>query len=145
MRHTPILLSLQATSTHDGEPDEAIQLLTSGELIPLEGGYQIDYQEQLDETTPPTQVRLSMQNGAVSIVRQGDYETNMIFCQGQRFETQYHSPMGVMDMAIYCTKVHYSVRTQGGEVQLQYQLDLNGQYTSMHQLEMRFAVKDHAQ
>lgn len=142
MPGTPILLSLHASSSVEGEQGEAIQLLTTGEWARQDGADLIRYEEALDESASPTQVQLSLQDGAVTMQRNGSYETNMVFRKGQRYESQYTTPFGTMEMAIFCTKVNYAIKEHGGTLQLQYQLDLNGQYASMHQMEMRFAVKD---
>ncbi len=141
MSSTPILLSLQATASLEGDPSEAMQLLTSGELETLPDGYVLRYEETLDEDAPPTQVQLSLQKGVVSMLRHGAYETNMVFRKGQRYESQYLTPQGAMELAIFPTKVDFQVDPQGGKLRLQYQLDLNGQFAAMHDLDLRFAVK----
>ena len=145
MPGTEVLLSLHASASVGGEQGETIQLLTTGEWTCQDGAHMIRYEEALDEGSSGTQVLLSLQDGGVTMLRQGAYETNMVFRKGQRYESQYTTPFGTMEMAIFCTKVAYSVQQQGGTLQLQYQLDLNGPYASMHQMEMRFAVKEHDQ
>lgn len=145
MPGTEILLSLHASASVEGEQGEAIQLLTTGEWTHEKGIDLIRYEEALEDGGNRTQVLLSLQDGGVTMLRQGAYETNMVFRKGQRYESQYTTPFGTMEMAIFCTKVNYSIREQGGALRLHYQLDLNGQYASMHQMEMRFAVKEHDQ
>lgn len=145
MPDIPILLTLHASSSVGGEPGEVVQLLTTGEWTYQDGAHLIRYEEALDENASPTQVQLSLQDGAVTLQRNGSYETNMVFRKGQRYESQYTTPFGTMEMAIFCTKVKYAIKEQGGTLQLQYQLDLNGQYASMNQMEMRFAVKEQEQ
>ena len=42
-------------------------------------------------------------------------------------------------MGVYATRVKYQVDpSAGGEVSLQYQLDLQGQFAAMHELHIRF-------
>ncbi len=138
----PILISLSATATPEGEQPDAMQLLTSGQLILQGRGYLICYEEQLDETQESTKVRLTLEDGAVTMLRSGPYETNLVFCKGQRYESQYSTPFGEMDLAIFCTRATYAMDDLGGSLHLIYQLDLNGQFVSMHDLEMRFVVKE---
>ncbi len=139
---TPILLSLNATVTSDGEQPESIHLMTSGELFVQGQGYVLRYEEQLDEEAPPSTIQLSMEDGLISMLRSGDYSSNMLFRKGQRYEGQYGTPFGEMDLGIYCTKADFDIDDLGGLVRLQYQLDINGQYVSMHEMELRFLIKE---
>ncbi len=138
---TPVLISLNASASLDGQENDVMSLLTSGELWDENGGYRLVYEESLDESAAPTRVELFLQEGVVTMHRYGDYEANMVFQKGQRYEGQYITPYGIMDLAIFCTKAIYAISPQGGELKLQYQLDINGQFVAMHVMELCFAVK----
>lgn len=69
--------------------------------------------------------------------RSGEYATDMVFRTGCRYEGTYRTPYGDMELAVYCTRLRYDLGEDGGEVQLSYQLDLNGSFAAMHDLEMR--------
>ena len=142
MPSSPILLSLQASSSTGWDPDDGLQLLTSGELVTLPDGYLIRYEETIDESSPPTRVELSLKKDVVTILRQGEHEINLVFRKGQRYESQYTTPYGLLELAIYCTQMHYEINEQGGFLQLQYQLDVGGHFEAMHDMELRFAMKE---
>ena len=62
-----------------------------------------------------------------------------MFRKGHRYEGSYHTPFGDLSMGIYPTQVHYNVNQDGdGEVNLRYQLDIQGRYTSVHRLDIAF-------
>ncbi|MCL1855870.1 MAG: DUF1934 domain-containing protein [Clostridia bacterium] len=142
MPGTPILLSLQASSSAEGEQRDGLQLLTSGELTALTDGYLIRYEEIINESAAPTKVELSLKEGIVTMQRKGEFESNLVFRKGRRYESQYVTPFGLIELALYCTEMRYGVDKQGGFLQLQYQLDLNGQFEAMHEMDMRFAIKE---
>ena len=82
---------------------------------------------------------MTMDKGVVTMMRDGAYGTNMVFEKGYRYESSYQTPFGALDMGIYPTHVNYDVGEDGnGEVNLKYQLDIQGQYTSFHDLRIRF-------
>ena len=57
----------------------------------------------------------------------------------QRTFQLYRTPYGALDMGIYATHVKYNVdQQQTGEVNLKYQLDLQGQFAAIHELRIRF-------
>ena len=87
-----------------------------------------------------------MENECVTLNRGGAYETQMVFRLGCRYEGQYHTPYGDMDLALYCTRLGYDLGDDGGSLELSYQLDLNGQFAAMHEMELNLFRQgdDHA-
>jgi len=140
----PILISLQSSAAPEGMHAETISLITAGELFTTDGGYLLRYEEAMDESCPPTQVELLMEDHAVTMCRSGEYDVNMVFRKGQRYEGQYRTPHGSFDLALYCTKINYTVDPEDGELHLHYQLNINGQFVAMHRLEMYFYAKKSA-
>ncbi|NLC32944.1 MAG: DUF1934 domain-containing protein, partial [Clostridiales bacterium] len=60
--------------------------------------------------------------------------------QGRRFETNYNTPFGAFGMGIFPTQVNYTVNESGdGEIALRYQLDIQGQFTSVNDLKISFS------
>ena len=41
-----------------------------------------------------------------------------------------------MDLALYCTKLGYDLGDDGGALELSYQLDINGKFAAMHDMEL---------
>ena len=76
------------------------------------------------------------------MLRSGEHEANLVFRKGQRCESQYTTPFGSMDMAIFCTRMLHGMDEHGGYIHLQYQLDLNGHFAAMHEMDVRFALKE---
>ena len=82
---------------------------------------------------------LTLGKGVVTMERHGAFATSMVFEKGCRFEGSYDTPYGALDMGVYATQVKYRVDDEdNGEVNLQYQLDLQGQFAAMHELNIRF-------
>lgn len=137
----PILISLNARFGTEGQPEDALQLITNGELFEDAGQTVIRYEESLEEDAPPQKVEVSVKNDVVTITRQSAYNPNMVFQKGRRYESQYQTPYGAMDMALYCTKATHTADSSGGEINLQYQLDLTGQYATMHHMTLQYMRK----
>lgn len=139
MRKEQVLLSVTGWSQEDEmETPDPVRLLTCGTLSGDAEAWRIDY----TETQPDNQshdVVVTMGKGVVTMQRTGPFSTSMVFEKGRRFEGSYHTPFGALDMGVYATQVKYSVDGEAnGEVNLQYQLDLQGQFAAMHELRIRF-------
>ncbi|NLI22568.1 MAG: DUF1934 domain-containing protein [Clostridiales bacterium] len=140
----PILISLDAQSNTENQPEDTMRLITTGELIEKPDETLIRYEESLDENEPPQKIEIAIRGPVVTMSRQGKFEANMVFQKGSRYESQYHTPLGDLDMALYCTRAAYTADHEGGELVLQYQLDVSGQYAAVHEMHLHYMRKKDA-
>ncbi len=137
MMKIPVLISLKSCAHRDeAAEDENMSMLTSGQLEVDDSKAIIHYEESIDESLPPQKVEIIVENETVTMNRGGAYSTQMVFRLGCRYEGQYHTPYGDMDLALYCTKLGYDLGDDGGALELSYQLDINGRFAAMHDMEL---------
>ena len=134
-----VLVSITGWTREDDAPEDAMRLLTTGTLTGEEDAWRIDYTETEPDDGEAHPVTLTLNHGVVTMQRGGQYGTSMVFDQGRRFEGSYRTPYGDLAMGVYPTHVKYQVDGEHtGEVNLTYQLDLQGQFAAMHELRIRF-------
>jgi len=133
----PVLISLKSSAHRDeAAEDENMSILTSGQMEVDDAKAIIRYEESIDESLPPQKVEIIVEDETVTMNRGGAYSTQMVFRLGCRYEGQYHTPYGDMDLALYCTKLGYDLGDDGGALELSYQLDINGRFAAMHDMEL---------
>ena len=133
----PVLISISSNAHRDEiAEDETMTMLTAGQLELEDDKAVIRYEESIDESLPPQQVEILVEDESVTMNRGGSYSTQMVFRLGCRYEGQYHTPYGDMDLALYCTKLGYDLGDDGGALELSYQLDINGKFAAMHDMEL---------
>ena len=133
----PVLVSLKSSAHRDeAAEDENMSMLTSGQLEVDDTKAVIRYEESIDESMPPQKVEITIEDETVTMNRGGAYATQMVFRLGCRYEGQYHTPFGDMDLALYCTRLGYGIGDDGGVLELSYQLDINGHFAAMHDMEL---------
>ncbi|MCI5956296.1 MAG: DUF1934 domain-containing protein [Clostridiales bacterium] len=138
MQAIPMLISIHSNAHRDeANEDETLTMLTSGVLELYENRAVIRYEETLEEGMPAQRVTVTIENDVATMSRNGDYATDMVFRMGCRYEGQYHTPYGDMELAVYCTRLRYDLAEDGGELLLSYQLDLNGRFAAVHDMELR--------
>ena len=111
-------------------------------MFKTDQGFSLHYDETQPESGETSHIIMDMEKGSVTMVRDGSYATSMVFEKGRRFQGNYHTPIGDLEMGIYATKVTYSANEEKGDVSLQYQLDLQGQFVAMHELKVLFVRQD---
>lgn len=133
-----VLLSVMGWTHEDDDPADSVRLLTTGTMTGEKDGWRIDYTETQPDNES-SDVTLLMGKGVVTMLRSGAFSTSMVFEQGRRFEGSYRTPYGDLAMGVYPTHVKYQVEDGPvGQVDLTYQLDLQGQFAAMHELRIRF-------
>ena len=134
----PVLISIRSNAHRDEvNEDETMTMLTTGELELAANEAILRYEESIDEGAPPQKVVVTVNEEAVSMTREGAYSTQMVFRMGCRYEGVYSTPYGDMELAVYCTRLAYDLGDDGGTLELSYQLDLNGRFAAMHDMELR--------
>ena len=137
-KNQQVLLSVMGWTHDDDEPADSVRLLTTGTLSGGKDQWRIDYTETQPDNES-SDVILTMGKGVVTMQRTGPFGTSMVFQQGRRYEGTYRTPYGDLSMGVYSTHVKYKVEDgMNGEVNLTYQLDLQGQFAAMHELRIRF-------
>ncbi len=139
-----MLIAINASAYRDESSEAPMAMLTSGTLSIENGRAVINYEETLDENLPPQKVELTVADDCVTMLRTGFYELSMVFRKNQRFEGQYKTPYGSMALALYCTRLNAELTNDGGEVEISYQLDLNGQFASMNDMELKLIPQSDA-
>ncbi len=143
---TPVRVTLVSWAKPEhGEPEAPIRMMCHGKLRQTPSGYMLRYQEvHHDNDTNETatqEVMLSLQNDRVTMTRLGDYGTTMVFVKDTRFEGAYHTPFGDLGMALFTTQVQCKLTPEQGSVHLEYQLDMQGNYTAVQNIDVAYQVE----
>lgn len=139
-----VAINLIAHVSYGNEtPDLPVQFITTGTLSRNNGKTLLSYTEHPDseeQNEPDTLVTLEFDKGNVTMKRKGPFSNEMIFSKGKRFESYYSTPYGDMNMAVYAISVNYAVDKQEGQLDLKYQLDLQGNYASSNELHLQYSA-----
>ncbi len=141
MRKGKVLLSVTGISQSPFQGNDAMHMVTTGELTGGDGLWRLHYRETPPDSEESTDVTVALDQDAVTLQRD---TACMVFKKGSLFQGLYDTPEGTVDMSLYPTHVHYRVGRDKGEVTLRYQLDIEGQFASMQELRIRFIPKGRA-
>ena len=145
MSAIPVLISIGSLAHREEvSEDEKMTMLVSGELEVTDDRAVIRYEESIDESIPPQKVEVIVEDDSVTMMRGGVYATQMVFRMGSRYEGLYQTPYGDMELAVYSTRVDYDIGEDGGTLELSYQLDLNGKFAAVHDMELKLFPQNNA-
>ena len=138
-----VLLSVTGENrSPDGDEPETVRVVTLGTLRRLDEGWELKYTESDPEGNGSQQVVITLTEGRVVMERAGDFSTTLVFEKGRRFEGTYRTPWGDLAMGIYTVQVNESFAKEQASLRLVYQVDIQGRFSAMHDLTLRFAPNE---
>lgn len=138
------IITVVGKQTVDGESDK-IEVFTAGDMT-IEGDkITITYPEYPEEkgsalSAQTTETTVTLENGVLSIDRQGEMSSHLILEKGKRHECLYQTPMGQMFIGIFTDEIKTDLNERGGEITAAYQLDFNRTVVSYN--EFYISVKE---
>lgn len=138
------IITVIGKQTVDGEEDK-IEVFTAGDLKIEDDKLTITYPEYPEEngsalSAQKTETTVTLENGVLSIDRQGEMSSHLILEKGVRHECLYQTPMGQMFIGIFTDEIKSDLTEHGGEITAAYQLDFNRTVVSYN--EFYISVKE---
>ena len=120
------LITLIGKNTVDGEVD-SFELTTEGKYMKQNGKYLVSYEGSEITGYDNTTTTLKIQENLVSIIRFGKSagSSQMIFEENKQYTGVYRTPHGNMSVDVYTNEMQVNVDDCGGEVMLDYFVQLN--------------------
>lgn len=134
MEEKKVLLSIIGTQTNPDGQDQCIELMTEGSFSRRNDDYIVEFDESETIGEGQTHTRITMEKDCVSLEREGVQTAHFEFRHGIRCVNNYQTPFGNLEMGVFPTHIDVKVGDHGGELDLEYQLDIGGKYASLNQL-----------
>lgn len=122
-----VIISIESTRFLPPSKPDAIQTQTQGTLEDRgESGMVLTYQEPAGSGLEGTLTTLWVEPGRVVLERIGPLGSRMVFEEGWEHRCTYKTPYGAFPMRILTRALRSCLSVQGGEVSMDYDLELDG-------------------
>ncbi|MCR5295750.1 MAG: DUF1934 domain-containing protein [Lachnospiraceae bacterium] len=113
------------------EPEEPIELITSGVYEQKDGVHEIVYEEVFEgfEEYPTLNV-VRIDGNTLSVEKKGAVSVDMVFEPGKMSYSGYETPFGVIEMGIRTSALDISIGEKEIHVLAEYTLSMNGEGTA---------------
>lgn len=128
MKKDAVIRIVSKQKTENG--DNTGEMSVTGTLTCEEDKSIIEYIENNEETGPEETTITVFGNDTVSIVRSGQFSSEMMVEKNTRHHTFYRTPYGELTMGIYGNQVDWSKDNNGGVLKMRYTLDFNNGFVS---------------
>lgn len=124
-------ITLKITGRQCAEKEEdRMEFVTEGKLYERDGARYLVYDESEFSGFPGCKTTLKLTDGCIRMKRIGSSAgagTELVFEKGKRFNSEYHTPYGNLEMELVTNAVENNLSEEGfGDISIDYQVNLGG-------------------
>ena len=119
-----VLLSIVGRQTYPGQEPDSIELVTAGTMERIPGGWELSYQESDLTGLDGVLTTFRVEEGKITLTREGRLRSQMVFQEGVRHESLYQMEFGALMMAVCAKKIESNLSAEGGTVDLVYAIEI---------------------
>lgn len=120
-----VIVTLRGVHNTEQEQGEPIETVSGGTYSYNDGIHEIQYEEIDEEDQQITKVTLRVDQDSVSMVKEGQLNTQMLFRQNQKTTSCYQTPYGDLVMGIDTECIEVQNTEECLEINMAYELDMN--------------------
>lgn len=120
-----VILSIRGQQIIDNEEPEVTELVTEGTLSRSGEGYTLRYQESELTGLEGTQTTFQIEQGRVTLLREGQVNSQMVFEEGRRHLSLYDTPYGALSIGINTRRMKVKLGETGGDIEIDYAIEID--------------------
>ena len=120
-----VVISIRGTQQYaDSDPD-TIELVTQGRLQREGESYTLSYQESELTGLEGTLTTIQVEGEQVTLMRVGEFTSQMVFQEGRRHLSMYNTPYGAMAIGVNTRHLLADLTDQGGDIEIDYAIEID--------------------
>lgn len=124
------LITFEASQEVNGEKD-SMTFTAPGEYFEEKGIRIVKYKEYSEESKTKDDYSLNtikiINDSKISILRESEHTTRLFLEKDKLHQCHYRTPMGDLMFGVLCTTMDNKLNSEGGKLDVEYRLNLNGQ------------------
>lgn len=140
-----VWLSISSKQQFADCDEESVDLVTAATLYERGGKYYIAYDESELTGLQGTHTTVKLDGKQISLIRTGTCPSHMLFSEDERHIGLYQTPVGgEMAIATHTSHVRNTVGENGGEVVIDYTVEVDNSLMGEHHFEMVVSTEPQA-
>ena len=119
-----VIISIRGQQLFDEQEPDVMELITPGRLEQTEDGFTLSYQESELTGLEGTTTVFRIQGQQVTLVREGEVNSLMVFEEGQRHLSMYETPYGALSVGINTRRMKTDLSPSGGDIEIDYAIEV---------------------
>ncbi len=136
-----IMLNITAEQQMPTGETNRMEMVTEGRYFHQQDAVCLEYQESETSGLGDSTTTVMVSGDIVSVLRRGAQTSHMVFSQGKKSYNIYQTPVGAMEMAVLPLAMETNLQEESGEIHLEYELELGGNYIGENLLSISYRRK----
>ena len=119
-----VLLSMVGRQSYPGQEPDSIELVTAGTMEQIPGGWELSYQESDLTGLDGVKTTFRVEQGKITLTREGRLRSQMVFQEGVRHESLYQMEFGALMISVCAKRILADICPDGGMIDLIYDIEL---------------------
>lgn len=124
-----VIISVKGSHTDTEQETNVLELVTEGKYYKKDNAYYVTYKESEVTGMEGTTTTLRVSGDTVTLIRFGSVNSHFVFQQGQRHMSYYDTEHGAFTISVFTTDMEVRVDDSGGEIHVDYQLEIDNNKT----------------
>ncbi|WP_251316163.1 DUF1934 domain-containing protein [Flintibacter muris] len=120
-----VVISIKGMQTYEGTPPDIIELVTEGRLVRDGSSYTLSYQESELTGLEGTLTTIQVDGEQVTLMRVGEFNSQLVFQEGRRHLSMYNTPYGAMTIGVNTRHLLAELNDQGGDIEVDYSVEVD--------------------
>ena len=119
-----VVISVKGIQKYENVKSDTVELVTTGTLQEENGIYVLTYEESEITGLEGTQTVITVEGEQVTLVRSGQYNSQMVFQEGRRHLSMYNTPYGELAIGVNTRFLLADLNENGGDIEADYTIEL---------------------
>lgn len=120
-----VVISIKGMQKYDNTDPDVIELVTQGRLTREGESYTLSYQESELTGLEGTLTTIQVDGEQVTLMRVGEFTSQMVFQEGRRHLSMYNTPYGAMAIGVNTRHLLAELNDQGGDIEIDYSIEID--------------------
>ena len=120
-----VVISIKGMQKYDNTDPDVIELVTQGRLTREGGSYTLSYQESELTGLEGTLTTIQVDGEQVTLMRVGEFTSQMVFQEGRRHLSMYNTPYGAMAIGVNTRHLMADLNDHGGDIEIDYAIEVD--------------------
>ena len=120
-----VIISIKGMQKYENAEPDTIELVTGGRLERDGESFTLSYQESAVTGMDGTLTTFQIEPERVTLLRVGEYTSQMVFQEGRRHMSMYNTPYGAMTIGVNTRHLLAELDDQGGEIEIDYAIEID--------------------
>lgn len=122
-----VVISVMGMQKFEQQDSDKVELVTEGHLVREAGNYILTYHESemtgLEGTM--TTIQVNKAQDQVTLIRVGQFNSQMVFQEGRRHLSMYNTPYGAMAVGVNTRHMYAELNDVQGEIEVDYNIEVD--------------------